>query len=371
MYFTLDDEGGFLGCNDTLVRALGRPRESLVGRPYSVLLADGGTIRVGEFAEFLQAGFAELEGRWCKGDGTAIDVWVTATVVPGPDGRRQVRGVAQDVTARRALEAELREKNKRLAGAVGELSRRNKELDEFSYVVSHDLQEPLRTLMAFSDYLQKECGEALSADGQEYVRHLVDASRRMRSLIRDLLDLSRAGHVTADFSTVDLGALVKVIEADLGQLIRDRAGSVVVAGPLPEVWGDRARIGQLLGNLVGNGLKYYQGLGAKVEIGADVDDLKSWATVRVRDNGIGIDPANHARIFQMFRRLHTREEFEGTGAGLAICQKIVQAHGGRIWVESELGKGSSFFFTLPMNPTAAMASIPSRRGPRTELLGDP
>src|SRR5207302_11228075 len=140
--------------------------------------------------------------------------------------------VAQDVTARRALEAEVHEKNKRLARANCELSRRNKELDEFTYVVSHDLQEPLRTLIAFSDFLMRDCSDRLDADGQEYVRYLLEASRRMRAMISDLLALSRAGKVTAEFGPVNLEEVIAQVRSDFAELIRTKAGEVRILGPL-------------------------------------------------------------------------------------------------------------------------------------------
>ena len=242
------------------------------------------------------------------------------------------------------LEAELHEKNRRLARANEELSRKNQQLDEFAHVVSHDLQEPLRTLIAFSDFLLKDYGDRLEGEGQEFVRHLVDASRRMRAMILGMLNLSRAGEVIGEFQSVDLGDLAAVVKTALGELIRSKNAEVRITGPLPVVWGDRVRLGQLLANLISNGLKYNRSPEPRVEIAAPVTrgpgaldsgpdtDPGEEALIAVRDNGIGIDPQFHAAIFQLFRRLHTREEFEGTGAGLAICNKIVQAHGGQIWV---------------------------------------
>jgi PAS domain S-box-containing protein len=285
---------------------------------------------------------------------------VTAKLQASRELRRRTRELAQANEQLRAinrelaaLEAKLQEKNEHLARANAELSRKNRELDEFTHVVSHDLQEPLRTLIAFSDFLLKDCSERLDDQGREYVRFLVEASRRMRELIADLLDLSRAGSITRDFREVDLNEVVSLVVSDLGELIRARGGEVVIPEPLPCVWGDRTRIGQLLGNLVSNGLKYNQGPAPRVEIGAAASNDPAWATLFVRDNGIGIPPEFHGEIFRLFRRLHTREEFGGTGAGLAICQKIVQAHGGRIWVESDPGKGSTFRFTLPASPTGS------------------
>jgi PAS domain S-box-containing protein len=379
MYFSLDERGHLLECNDTLLRTLGYRRETLVGQSYVRLLPEALKPRFCErFAQFLAEGSIEVASQWVKANGEVIEVWVRGTAVRSADGRIvHSRSVAQDVTARHRLEAELHEKNDRLAQTIDELSRRNTEMDEFTYVVSHDLQEPLRTLIAFSDFLLSDYGERLDAEGQEFVRYIVDASRRMRALINDLLSLSRLGKVTAEFSSVKLESVIEVIRADLAELIRSKGAEVRVAGPLTEVWGDPARIGQLLANLISNGLKYNDKPGPIVEVGSlpgvpapsEVEgptqaaagsdrDLDEWVTLFVRDNGIGIEPRFHARIFQLFRRLHTREEYEGTGAGLAICNKIVQAHGGRIWLESGPNVGSTFYVSLRRASAGALLEPP-------------
>ncbi len=193
MYFSLDPEGRLRDCNNTMLRTLGLGRNDLIGRLYTTLLPESlhGDY-VERYAQFLREGHIEVPSRWVKPDGSVIDVWITGTAVRAADGQLLYsRSVAQDVTTRRQLEAELSQKNARLASANEELSRKNRELDEFSHVVSHDLQEPLRTLIAFSDFLQQDCGDRLGDDGKEYLRYLVDASRRMRAMIGDLLDLSR------------------------------------------------------------------------------------------------------------------------------------------------------------------------------------
>jgi signal transduction histidine kinase len=172
----------------------------------------------------------------------------------------------------------------------------------------------------------------------------------MRALIRDLLELSKAGKAVDDFGPVELGCVLREVRDDLSELIRARGGEVAVAADLPVIWGDRRRIGQLLANLVGNGLKYNRSAAPRVEVGLGGDGRAGSVVVRVADNGIGIDPRHHDRIFHLFRRLHPREEYEGTGAGLAICQKIAEAHGGRIWVESRPGEGSAFLVELPLPP---------------------
>jgi PAS domain S-box-containing protein len=374
MYFSLDPQGCVAECNQTMLSTLKYKRAQIIGRPYKDLLHESSWEEFrSQFPEMLQTGSIEEQRLWVKSDGEIIDVWVLGRVVRGPkDSVSHARFVAQDVTTRRRLEAELHEKNRRLARTNVELSRKNRELDEFVYAVSHDLQEPLRTLIAFSDFLLRDYGDRLEAEGQEFVQYLVEASRRMRAMIHGMLNLSRAGNVIGGFQEVDLEEQIAIIRTDLGELIRSRGAEVRVAAPLPAIWGDRDRIRQLLANLITNGLKYNRSQSPRVEIGAmasagdgsaDVGfgvTPGEDATISVKDNGIGIEPQFHKTIFQLFRRLHTHEEYEGTGAGLAICSKIVQAHEGRIWVESTPGQGSTFFIRLrrPPPPASATSSSP-------------
>ena len=374
MYFSLDAQGTVIECNQTMLTTLQLTRPQVVGHLYDKLLhlplSEGFLAR---YQALMEEGSVENETCWVKANGDLIDVWIIGKFVPGSKGSgSHSRFVAQDVTVNRLLEAELQEKNRRLGEANDELSQRNRELDEFVYGVSHDLQEPLRTLIAFSDFLMNDYGDKLEAEGQEYVRYLVDASRRMRSMIHGLLNLSRVGKVTGEFAMVDLDDLTAVIKTDLAELFRSKNAELRVKSPLPYVWGDRDRIGQLLANLMSNAVKYNRRPNPWVEIeaiteaGADSpDDALEYhldphhIVIAIKDNGIGIDPDFHRTIFQLFRRLHTRDEYEGTGVGLAICNKIVQAHGGRIWVESTPGEGSTFFFSLRDGPFFASSSTSS------------
>jgi PAS domain S-box-containing protein len=220
MYFGLDQQGNVVECNQTMLTTLNRNRQEVIGHPYKELLHPASTERFrSQFRDLLPRGSVEDESGWVKSQGDIIDVWVLGSLVRSSKGTpTHARFVAQDVTAKRRLEAELREKNERLAQANEELSRKNHELDEFVYVVSHDLQEPLRTLIAFSDFLLRDYGDRLEVEGQEYVRYLVDASRRMRAMIHGLLNLSRAGKVIGGFAEVDLEELVAVVKTDLGEL---------------------------------------------------------------------------------------------------------------------------------------------------------
>ncbi len=267
----------------------------------------------------------------------------------------------------RRINRELEELQESLAHANAELARKNRELDEFVYVVSHDLQEPLRTLTAFADFLLQDHAEQLDSEGHQYVLRLAAASARMRSMIDGLLTLSRAGKVADEFGLVPLAELVADARADLGELIRSRQAELRLVSSDVVLWGDRRRLLQLLANLVSNGIKYNASANPCVEIGviAPADDRQTepgspgpWLTLIVRDNGIGIAPRHHQRIFQLFRRLHSQEEYKGTGVGLAICVKIAQAHGGRIWVESDPGAGATFFVTLPRGTAGPVSGLP-------------
>jgi PAS domain S-box-containing protein len=283
-----------------------------------------------------------------------------------------------DITERVRTDEELR----RMAGALRtqaeelqqantKLRRINRELDDFSYVVSHDLKEPLRTLQAFSNFLAQDYAGQLGPEGEEFIGHLIEASRRLGALIDDLLTLSRAGRVLNSVQAFGLETAVATVKSDLADLIQRREATVRVEGVLPVVAGDPPRVVQLLTNLVSNGLKYNSSRRPEVVIGEQADKqapppshngdepLVDRVTIFVRDNGIGIEPQYHEQIFRIFRRLHRREEYEGTGAGLAISKKIVEAHGGRIWVESQPRRGSTFYFTLPR----AVPTLPSDGAP--------
>ncbi len=343
LYFSLDTQGRFAACNDTMLSALGYAREDLLGQLYTSLLTVEGARR------FLQdpgayARPGEIEARWVKKDGSVIDVWIRSAPILDEQGRFvRSRSAAQDVTERNRLANAVRAKAEELQQANERLRRINQELEEFTYVVSHDLKEPLRTLEAFSNFLQQDYEQVLGGAGADYISHLVAASRRLGLLIDDLLALSRAGKTLNPPTAFDLGEAVQVVVADLSDLVNRKGAEVRIEGNLPQVTGDPERIAQLLANLIGNGLKYNNSTPPIVVVGVVGDGV----TLFVRDNGIGIAPQHHKQIFRLFRRLHQRENYEGNGAGLAICKKIVEAHGGRLWVESEAGRGATFFFTLP------------------------
>jgi light-regulated signal transduction histidine kinase (bacteriophytochrome) len=305
------------------------------------------------FRKLLETGSIETESRWIKAGGQIIDVWISGAVLRGARGDLETtRCVAQDLTAKHRLEAELRATNKSLARANFELSAKNRELDEFVYVVSHDLQEPIRSLIAFSNFLLEDYGPRLDAGARDHLLRLTTAAHRMRAMIQGLLNLSRAGRVIEEFGPVNLEELVEVIRADLGELIRSRGAEVRSLTPEGVLWGDRRRLQQLLTNLIGNGIKYNRSEIPLVEVGVTAIEgaspSESFQTLFVRDNGIGIEQRHHQKIFHLYRRLHSHEEFPGTGVGLAICNKIVQAHGGKIRVDSQPGSGATFSVSLPV-----------------------
>jgi len=360
LYFSVDARCHFAACNDTMFRALGHARDELIDQPYVRLLAAESRERFRQQTDIFQRS-GEVETQWLKKDGTVIDVWIRTAPVVDAEGRFvRSRSVAQDVTERNRLANALRAQAEELRRTNEQLRRSNRELDDFTYVVSHDLKEPLRTLQAFSNFLSQDYGSQLGSEGNEFIGHLIAASQRLGHLIDDLLDLSRAGRVLNSLQSFDLNETLQQVCGDLANLIQRKNAQVRLAGPLPCVTGDPQRVAQLLSNLVSNGLKYNQAAQPEVLVGASPattnGDDGDRVVVFVRDNGIGIEPKYQEQIFGIFRRLHLPEEYEGTGAGLAICKKIVEAHGGRIWVESQPGQGSTFFFTLPSAPLATGTS---------------
>lgn len=231
-----------------------------------------------------------------------------------------------------------------------ELARSNSELGLFAYVASHDLQEPLRMVASYLQLVDLRYRDKLDADGREFIEFAVDGAKRMQVLINDLLAYSRVGTQGQPFQPTDCEAVLQGILRNLEISIRE-SGARVTHDPLPTVMGDATQLMQLLQNLVGNALKFVRDKQPEVHVGAVLQD--GFWTLSIRDNGIGIDAQYFDRIFVIFQRLHARGTYSGTGIGLAICKKIVERHGGRIWVESEVGKGSTFRFTIPEKRTKA------------------
>jgi len=232
-----------------------------------------------------------------------------------------------------------------------ELERSNRELEQFAYVASHDLQEPLRMVSSYTQLIARRYRGQLDADADEFIAFAVDGANHMQQLINDLLAYSRVSTRGQPFAATDCHAVLGQVRANLSAAIQE-SGALVTNDELPTVMADEAQLVQLFQNLIGNAIKFHTpGEPPRVHISAkktsEVFETSEVWTFAVRDNGIGIDPQYHERIFVIFQRLHAREEYPGTGIGLAICQRIVERHDGRMWVESELGEGATFYFTLP------------------------
>jgi signal transduction histidine kinase len=231
-----------------------------------------------------------------------------------------------------------------------ELSRSNKELEQFAYVASHDLKEPLRMVSSYLSLLEKRYKGDLDEEAREYIGYAIDGAQRMNDLMDGLLMYSRIDRSPNPFEPVDLEEVLQIATTNLEVSIMD-SGTVLTHGDLPQVMGDRRQLIQLFQNLISNALKFQNGNVPEVHISSQTVG-KDWR-ISIRDNGIGIAPEHTERIFQMFRRLHTRDEYPGNGMGLAISKKIVERHGGRIWFDSEPSKGATFSFTIPLPRKAA------------------
>ena len=247
-------------------------------------------------------------------------------------------GILRDITERKSAELALTLK-------ADELARSNQELEQFAYVASHDLQEPLRMVSNYTQLLARRYKDKLDADANEFIDFAVEGAQRMQALINDLLRLARVGTSTREFTPVPADRIARDAVANLTSTIEESDAEVVI-DPLPTLFCDGSQLVQVFQNLIGNALKFRQaGVRPVVNISARRGD-HAWI-ISVHDNGIGIEPRHQERIFQMFQRLHARSEYPGTGIGLALCKKIVERHGGRLSVESEAGKGATFSFTIP------------------------
>lgn len=245
----------------------------------------------------------------------------------------------------RKAERDLALANQQLLALNADLHRSNQDLQQFAFVASHDLQEPLRSVVSFSSLLERSAGPRLEPREKEYLNFILQSGNRMRTLIDDLLRYSQLGQRVRTSAAVNLSEVLQRVLQDL-QLPIEEAGACISADELPTVIGDEAQLGQLMQNLVGNAIKYSRpGMKPAVRITAQSRE-KEWI-IQVHDNGIGISPEFRESVFAPFKRLHG-QEIPGTGIGLAVCRRVVEAHYGQIWVESTPGHGSTFAFTLPL-----------------------
>jgi signal transduction histidine kinase len=250
----------------------------------------------------------------------------------------------QEIAKSKSAEEALADRTVQLERINRELVALNAELDSFTNMASHDMQEPLRTLMAFSDLLRKDLGDSLSEQAAKDLTFITDAAKRMQALIQDLLALSRAGRAPKKREKVSPRECADLALEALTLRVKE-TGAQIIQDKLPDVWGDSTLITQLYQNLIGNALKFRGDQRPIIQL--TFEEREGTQVFGVKDNGIGIEPNYTREVFKPFRRLHGRAEYEGSGVGLAICRKIVDRHGGKIWVESEPGKGAHFRFTFP------------------------
>jgi PAS domain S-box-containing protein len=335
----LVEDDCFVDANPAAVALLGlAERAQVVGRTLTdfcpALQADGKSSAErfsAMIAEARERGSVLAEWELLRAGGGAFVAELLLTSIHDP-GRRLLHMVMRDITRRKTLEAELR--------------RSNLELERFAYVASHDLRQPLRMVSSYLSLLERRLGDGLDEQSRTFIGFAVDGAKRMDRMITDLLDYSRIGRDGSTKAPVDLNQVVERVLGDLKGAIADAGADVTIAGRLPAVPGYTSEIERLLLNLIGNAIKFRRP-GEAPKVVVDCREAGREWVLSVADNGIGLPPGAEKQLFTIFRRLVTSSEYEGNGIGLAACRKIAEDHGGRIWVESEEGRGSTFLVALP------------------------
>lgn len=347
--FVVDLEKKVIAWNRAIEEMSGVTKEEMLGQGDHAYTIPFYGDRRNQLIDFIDVDDAELQARYqrvtkigaslyaeafCPAlyNGKGAHIWAIVAPLFDSDGKRigTIESI-RDITAIKETEANL--------------ARSNRELEQFAYVASHDLQEPLRKISGFTELLANRYRGTFDEKGESYMAYIVDGATRMRSLINDLLSYSRVMRANSGLAETDSSAVLSRVLRDLELTIQE-TNAEVTYGPLPVIMASQSQLGQLFQNLISNAIKYRGVAPPKVVINA-VRQRNNWL-FSVIDSGIGIAPEFYERIFTIFQRLHTRTEYPGTGIGLAVCQKIVERHGGKIWVESTIGRGSTFFFTIPL-----------------------
>ncbi|KRP12868.1 MAG: hypothetical protein ABR95_01115 [Sphingobacteriales bacterium BACL12 MAG-120813-bin55] len=336
------NEGEIIHVNPTFANMVGERAEQLEGANIFDFTYEEDLKETKKLLQMLNKGKIneyDIEKRYVKKNGEVFwaKTWVSLMERDGDDVYRVA--VVENIDRRKKAEQKLEEKNK-------ELTEINQELEHFAYVASHDLREPLRTIASFIQILNKRYGETLDEDGKQFMGFVVEGAKRMQLLIRDLLEYSRVNRFNTDYEKVDLNEVFNTVNRVLKEKI-DSTDALILAENLPVIQGNKIQLTQVFQNLIDNAIKF-RGK-KKPEITITVEELPSKWRIAVSDNGIGISPEYHQRIFIIFQRLHTHEEYTGTGIGLALCKKIIELHGGEVWVESKKNKGTTFTFTIKKN----------------------
>ncbi len=362
---TIDELGIILSFNPAAENLFGYAAEEIIGQNVSRLAAEPhGSAHDDYLARYIQTGVRkiiglgrEVEGR--RKDGTSVPVYLSVSEARLGD-TRLFTGFVRDFSERKRAEKQreelmalILESNDSLEELNVQLKLSNRELEDFAHVASHDLQEPLRKIQSFGERLEARSSTALGEQGLDYLARMRGAANRMQTLIEDLLSFSRVTSRGRPFERVDLGKIATEVISDLEAVVQEK-GADIELGDLPSIDADPLQMRQLFQNLITNALKYHkanESPSIQIDaIGADnaaADAEEDWCEVHVRDNGIGFDERYTDRIFNMFQRLHGRDEFEGTGIGLAMCRKIAIRHGGEITARSQPGEGSTFIVKLP------------------------
>jgi len=348
-YLTLDPEGAIRQLNLSGARLLGLERSRLLKRRFGLFVAEGDRRA---FSDFLQKVFASEAKQCCE---------VTLTQAgPHPffvriEGTRSADGqeclaVVVDLTERKHAEQEIGRLNQtleqRVVARTAQLQAANKELESFSYSVSHDLRAPLRAIDGFARILDEDYAARLDDEGRRVLGTICSEARRMGQLIDDLLAFSRMNRRHVELAPIDMTALAQTVFDEHAARVPGRQLQFKVQ-PLPPAQGDRAMLRQVLANLISNAIKYTRPRDtAEIEIGGHTEGEEN--LYYVKDNGVGFEMKYAGKLFGVFQRLHNEDEFEGTGVGLALVQRVIHRQGGRVWAEAELNAGSTFYFTMPM-----------------------
>ncbi|MBS3753515.1 MAG: PAS domain S-box protein [Anaerolineales bacterium] len=336
----LDEEGRIAQVNETASELYGYAREEMLTLdPRHLIHPDYHHVYQQFLADLEKKGEFSGETMDIRKSGDSFYTDVRGTTVRF-QGQEYILAAIRDVTEQKEAELKLEE-------TMRELERSNEELQRFAYVASHDLQEPLRMVTSYLQLLVRRYGDRLDGDAQEFIDYAVDGASRMKQLINDLLTYSRVDTRGVSLQPVDVEQVLDDVLENL-QFRVEETEAGIIRHPLPIVPGDKSQLEQLFQNLIDNALKFRGNEAPRVEVGAEKGDGE-WV-FSVKDNGIGMDSRFKDRVFIIFQRLHTRDEYEGTGIGLAVSKRIVERHGGEIWYESEPGEGTTFYFTIPDEP---------------------